>query len=431
MGYILRREIRALIPPGKLSQLERNIVLEIADQCDDDTRKTWPGVKLLQLLVDKNNRAIEEALARIADKWVELRVELGKGSDGRPYYSHRGKATTFCFPPDADLRKAYEKATGIPWASSEHAQLPGAIRKPKQEKVPKKAGASARKPPDFSEEAPGFSGESPRENRGPSPQGSSPQNFNTSSLSSEDRSVAAARDDVEDRERDEVTSSEDPKPQPLPAPERMLAKRGIHGEEAQYVIRFIEANVPSPIQGDGWWYRADGNGSLDDWILKARDALTRPADIQSASHTGPRCDTCWGSGLLTTDTGDIDCPACTPATGDRISTFKAQLVGQPDCGHGYDGGNIPMAGSGWMHCPRCRQASGYVPLEERNRQGRTSERDNLPAVRAAPDWQPHHQRREGAQARKASQYDKIDKTLNAYPVDVQIAMLAQACEDNR
>jgi hypothetical protein len=394
MGYMLRREIRALIPPGKLSPLERGIVLEIADLCDDKSRKTWPGSDLLQLLVDKNNRAIEEALARIADKWVELRVELGKGSDGRPYYSHRGKATTFYFPPDAELRKAYEKATGIPWASSVHAALPGAIRKSKAEKAPEKSGASDQKAPDFSEEAPGFSGESPRENRGPSPQGSSPQNFNTSSLSQEGTSVTVACKPAEDRERDEVTSSEDPN---LTWHQQFVIDANCPPHLAAAVSERLHERYPD--RGPGWWRKVHRVGDLAELVKQTLQTLTQAADIQPASHTGPDCDTCWGSGLLTTETGTTTCPKC--------------AVPEPSPARCPDHPNFPA-----RTCGPCRADRHDPNLEygDLNMQGRTSERGNLPTLLAdtAPDrWQPSPPPRESAQARKYRECLEIGAALDA------------------
>lgn len=99
MGYELRREVRDAIPPGAISSAERLLVLEIADQCNDTTRVGWPGAELLAELTDLAPRSVQETLARIGRKWIELRVPLGKDRYGRPYYSHAGKRTTFRFPP--------------------------------------------------------------------------------------------------------------------------------------------------------------------------------------------------------------------------------------------------------------------------------------------------------------------------------------------
>lgn len=187
MGYELRREVRAVLPPGKLTPLERLLILEIADQCGDDTRRGFPGAELLALLIDRSERTVEETLKGIATKWTELRVPLGKGADGRPYYSHRRVRTTFEFPKPAELRALFTKATGMSWASSPLASLPGAIptRKPPKksgasdEKPPQNPGASGGKPPGKSEKAPEFSGESPRvfREKPPEKSGALPSSF--------------------------------------------------------------------------------------------------------------------------------------------------------------------------------------------------------------------------------------------------------------
>lgn len=287
MGFELRREVRAVIPPGKLTPLERLLALEIADQCNDATREGFPGAELLSRLVDKSERAVEEALKSIGGKWVELRVELGKGSDGRPYYSHRNKRTTFRIPNRRKLEAEFEKATGFPWASSTSATLPGALPR----KAPGSSGASANKPPTFLEEAPDFPVESPRESRGPSPQGT-PQNFNTSSLST--REVPGPPPD-EQEERDEVSSTS--QTQETSIERKLIAKRGVTGATINFVRSWIESNFN--IGSTGWWIVADRNGSLDQHITDALAALKawpEPATSTEArdcgQHPGNRANNC-------------------------------------------------------------------------------------------------------------------------------------------
>ncbi len=49
MGFKLRREVRDLLPPGVLTANERLLVLELADNCRDDSddngpaREGWPA----------------------------------------------------------------------------------------------------------------------------------------------------------------------------------------------------------------------------------------------------------------------------------------------------------------------------------------------------------------------------------------------------
>ncbi|SCF21901.1 hypothetical protein GA0070558_15616 [Micromonospora haikouensis] len=146
MGYELRREVRAHLPQGLLTPLERLLVLEIADQCWDGTRECYPGPDLLAALIDRPERTVEETLKSIARKWIELRVPLGTDKHGRVFYAHRKARTTFRVPPAATLRGRYEEIAGHPWETSPVASLPGASgRKP-----PGKSGAYHQPPfPNF------------------------------------------------------------------------------------------------------------------------------------------------------------------------------------------------------------------------------------------------------------------------------------------
>jgi hypothetical protein len=98
MGFALRREVRDALPPGILSPAERLLVLEIADMCHDSTRVGWPGVKRLAEATDLSPRSVQETLARVGKKWLEIRVELGRDRHGRPFYAHHGQRTKFEFP---------------------------------------------------------------------------------------------------------------------------------------------------------------------------------------------------------------------------------------------------------------------------------------------------------------------------------------------
>ncbi|MFI5938107.1 hypothetical protein [Actinoplanes sp. NPDC051494] len=109
MGYELRREVRKAIPPGLLTAGERLLVLELADICSDRTREGWPGIALLAEVTDMSDRSIQQTLNRVAKKWIELRVPLGKNADGKPYFAFAGKRTTYRFPPLPDIDGATDE----------------------------------------------------------------------------------------------------------------------------------------------------------------------------------------------------------------------------------------------------------------------------------------------------------------------------------
>lgn len=99
MGYELRRQVRDAIPPGLLTSAERLLLLEIADYANDGTRQGWPGSDELSTLADVSVGSISTLLNRIAEKWMDFRVAIGKDAKGRPVYARKGHRTIFRFPP--------------------------------------------------------------------------------------------------------------------------------------------------------------------------------------------------------------------------------------------------------------------------------------------------------------------------------------------
>ncbi|QKW15453.1 hypothetical protein [Verrucosispora sp. NA02020] len=124
---------------------------------------------------------------------------------------------------------------------------------------------------------------------------------NPSSLSAR-TSLPGPRDPGDDRERDGSTSSEDQTSTPTTAAQQMLAKHGVHGLEADQAESWIRRNVEHPIQGDGWWYAADGNGSLNTWVQRWRASLTpQSVEVEEIQYCPLHsrfplynCNVCWG-----------------------------------------------------------------------------------------------------------------------------------------
>lgn len=129
MGFKLRREVRDLLPPGLLTARERCLVLEIADSCDDDERMGYPGVEWLANKADMPGSKVGETIASVSKKWIELRVPLGVGKDGRPFYSRPKRRTTYRFPPREELEVVHaEKApeSGGPISKAPRVGVPKA-----------------------------------------------------------------------------------------------------------------------------------------------------------------------------------------------------------------------------------------------------------------------------------------------------------------
>lgn len=235
MGYELRREARDAIPPGKLTSAERLLVLEIADQCNDTTRAGWPGADLLAKLTDLAPRSIQEALARVGRKWIELRVPLGKDKSGKPYYSHAGRRTTFRFPPLQPWKGATDPgASGAtdPGASAQEGATDPGVRR--DGSVPKV-----------------------RQIRGPSPH----------------------------------VPSGNPSSSPRSRVEQLIADAGAEDDEIPIVIRKIKAENPSIRSLDAYVAKLADTSDLAELAATVR-AERRRVDVAeqiASARRGPQC----------------------------------------------------------------------------------------------------------------------------------------------
>jgi hypothetical protein len=98
VGFKLRREVRDAIPAGVLTKAERNLLLEVADLVNDDTREGWPGMAELTRAVGTGPEGVTKCLQRLAAKGVELRVAIGEDKARKPFFAHRGRRTTYRVP---------------------------------------------------------------------------------------------------------------------------------------------------------------------------------------------------------------------------------------------------------------------------------------------------------------------------------------------
>lgn len=312
MGYPLRREVRDLLPKGVLTDKEARLILEVADACDDDTRTGWPGVEWLADKCDiPNPKRVGEFFANIAKKWVELRVPLGHSADGRPYYSYPGENTRFRFPPRATLitlRNKKVPAKGGP-------------------KVPATGGPNPERSPQRGDlMVPALGG-----SKVP-PLGGPISSISSSSSSSSLSPDAAGSPTVTHRERDEDSAS--PKPKKT-AGHRAVGKLGVEGEQADFVVAWLSKRYA--IEGPGWWVTAGRNGSLADAVAEALEALEESKLVSANPRISP-------------------------------SEHRAAVANEPDCSHGFPGGNVPKPDDGWLPCVGCRNASSggaVIDLAER------------------------------------------------------------------
>jgi hypothetical protein len=99
MGYHLRRQLREALG-SNITGLQRAVALEIADDANEDTRRSWVALEdLARWTGAKDAVVVRNALKRLAAAGWEFRVPIGKGKDGRILYAVPGVRMTFVVPP--------------------------------------------------------------------------------------------------------------------------------------------------------------------------------------------------------------------------------------------------------------------------------------------------------------------------------------------
>lgn len=98
MGYELRRQLREALGPD-ITGLQRAVALEIADDANERTRRSWVALEdLARWTGAKDSSVVRNALKRLAAGGWEFRVPIGKGKDGRALYAVPGTRMTFLVP---------------------------------------------------------------------------------------------------------------------------------------------------------------------------------------------------------------------------------------------------------------------------------------------------------------------------------------------
>lgn len=98
MGYELRRQLREALGPD-VTGLQRAVALEIADDANEDSRRSWvPLEDLARWTGAKDGSVVRNALKRLAAAGWEFRVPIGKGRDGRVLFAVPGTRMTFVVP---------------------------------------------------------------------------------------------------------------------------------------------------------------------------------------------------------------------------------------------------------------------------------------------------------------------------------------------
>jgi DNA-binding Lrp family transcriptional regulator len=113
MGFVLRRQVRDALPPGLLTLAERLVILEIADDANDETRRTMKGPDDLARRVDVTPEALRKHVQRIEAKGIPLRLAIGRDANGNPIYARSGRQTNYLIPPAKRIAAARQGGQSV------------------------------------------------------------------------------------------------------------------------------------------------------------------------------------------------------------------------------------------------------------------------------------------------------------------------------
>lgn len=97
MGFQLYREVRDFAP-ADLSQAELTVALMIADDANENSRRSWIPLPLLCQRTRLSPTGLRGALQRLAARGLEFRVIHGYGKDGRPVFAAKGHTVDYEVP---------------------------------------------------------------------------------------------------------------------------------------------------------------------------------------------------------------------------------------------------------------------------------------------------------------------------------------------
>lgn len=138
MGYLLYREVRDFHPRG-WSKAEYLVALMIADDANDQSRRSWIPHELLAMRTDLGDRGLRAALQGLGDSGYEFRVIHGYGNDSRPVFASRGHAVDYVVP---DLIKG---GTAVPPIGPVDNSKGGMVVPPISAETDKKGGTAVPK----------------------------------------------------------------------------------------------------------------------------------------------------------------------------------------------------------------------------------------------------------------------------------------------
>jgi hypothetical protein len=111
MGYRLYREVKLNAPAG-WSKAARLVAWAIADDANDDTRRSWiKQDELMRQTGIETPGGLRKVLRELADSGYEFRVPISVGSDGRMLFACHGRSTDFLIP---EMKPPTDEMTSAP-----------------------------------------------------------------------------------------------------------------------------------------------------------------------------------------------------------------------------------------------------------------------------------------------------------------------------
>lgn len=85
--------------PAELTPPERLLLVALAEEARDDTRRCWPGMETLTRRMGLSARRVRQVLAELAQRGYEVRVPSGVDKHGMPVFASKGHRTVYGVPP--------------------------------------------------------------------------------------------------------------------------------------------------------------------------------------------------------------------------------------------------------------------------------------------------------------------------------------------
>lgn len=120
----------------KLTDAERLVALEVIDQCHEQTGLAF-GSSLLPRMAERcgmDEKRFRRVLGQLAQKGLEMRVQVGTGKTGSAVFAHRGRQTTYRLPAFIDQATDQKGHADVPLSETPVAPKGPPPRTPSGEK---------------------------------------------------------------------------------------------------------------------------------------------------------------------------------------------------------------------------------------------------------------------------------------------------------